>query len=99
VKGSNILVLGITFKENCPDIRNSKVVDVIRSLKEYEANVTVYDSWANPHEVKHEYGLDVLSEMPDGKFDAVVLAVKHKEFEKTDFSALLKNGGIKYGIK
>ena len=84
VKGSDILVLGITFKENCPDIRNSKVVDVIRSLKEYEANVIVYDPWANPEEVKHEYGLDILAEMPERKFDAVIVAVAHKEFEKTD---------------
>lgn len=81
VKGSNILVLGITFKENCPDVRNTKVVDVIRELKEYDTNVTIYDPWANKEEVKHEYGLDILTEIPKGKFDAVVLAVKHKEFE------------------
>ena len=98
VKDSGILVLGITFKENCPDIRNSKVVDLIRSLKEYEANVTVYDPLANPEEVKHEYGLDILSEMPSGKFDAVVVAVTHKEFEELNFSDLLKSRGIKYSI-
>jgi len=80
VKGSNILVLGITFKENCPDVRNTKVVDVINSLKEYEANVTIYDPWVNPEEVKHEYGLDILTKMPQGKFDATVVAVAHKEF-------------------
>jgi len=99
VKNSNILVLGITFKENCPDIRNSKVVDVIRSLKDYETNVTVHDPWANPEEVKHEYGLDVLTRMPESKFDAVVLAVPHKEFEKIDFSGLVKDGGVKYSVK
>jgi len=99
VKGSNILVLGITFKENCPDIRNSKVVDVIRALKEYEANITVYDPWANPEEVRNEYGLEVLTEMPEGKFDAVVGAVAHKEFESTDFSNLLKDDGVVYKVK
>jgi UDP-N-acetyl-D-galactosamine dehydrogenase len=81
VKGANILVLGITFKENCPDIRNSKVVDLIRALKEYETNVTIYDPWANPEEVKREYGLEIVKEMPDGKFEAAVVAVTHKEFE------------------
>jgi len=99
VKGSNIFVLGITFKENCPDIRNSKVVDVVKELKEYEANVTVYDTWADPEEVKHEYGLDILTKMPDGKFDAVVVAVAHKEFEKINFSNLIKNGGVVYRVK
>lgn len=84
VKGSNILVLGITFKENCPDVRNTKVVDVIRELKEYDTNVTIFDPWANPEEVKHEYGLDILTEIPNGKFDAVVLAVTHKEFENIE---------------
>jgi len=98
VKDSNILILGITFKENCPDIRNSKVVDLISSLKGYGANVTVYDPWANPKDVKSEYGLDILTEMPVGKFDAVVLAVAHKEFEKIDYSDLVKKGGIKYSF-
>ena len=94
VKGSNILVLGITFKENCPDVRNTKVVDVIRSLKDYEANVTVYDPWANPEEVKQEYGLDILTEMPQEKFNAVVVAVAHKAFQ-----SLTLNGEIIYKIK
>jgi len=99
VKASDILVLGITFKENCPDIRNSKVVDLICALKEYETNVTIHDPWANPEEVKHEYGLEVLTEMPDGKFDAVVLAVAHREFEGMDFLGLLKRGGVVYRVK
>ena len=94
VKESNILVFGITFKENCPDIRNSKVVDMIRSLKEYEANVTIYDPWANPAEVKHEYGLEIMTVMPEGMFDAVVLAVAHKEFKNLVF-----NSNITYYIK
>jgi len=99
VRGSDILVMGITFKENCPDIRNSKVVDVIRSLKEYAANVTVYDPWANPDEVRHEYGLDILTEIPENKFDAVVVAVVHTEFEGMDYSGLLKGNGIRYTVK
>jgi len=99
VKGSEILVLGITFKENCPDIRNSKVADVIRVLKEYEIHVTVHDPWANPEEVKEEYGLDILTRLPEEKFDAVVVAVAHKEFEGQDFSDLVKNGGITYFVK
>ncbi len=81
VKGAHILVLGITFKENCPDVRNTKVVDVINALKEYDTHITIYDPWANPAEVKHEYGLDILTEMPEGKFDAAVVAVAHREFE------------------
>ena len=80
VKGSNILILGITFKENCPDVRNTKVVDIVKTLKEYNVNITIYDPLANPIEVKHEYNLDILNEMPKGKFDVVVLAVAHKEF-------------------
>ncbi len=87
VKGANILVLGITFKENCPDVRNTKVVDVINSLKEYDTNVTIYDPWANPIEVKHEYGLDILTEMPKGEFDAVLVAVSHKKFKEFEFDS------------
>ena len=82
VKGANILILGITFKENCPDVRNTKVVDVINSLKDYETKVAVYDPWANPDEVKREYDLDILTNMPQEEFDVVVLAVAHKEFLK-----------------
>ena len=99
IKSSSILVLGITFKENCPDIRNSKVVDVIGSLKEYEANVSVYDPWANPQEVKHEYGLSILSDLPEEQFDAVVFAVAHKEFEKAEYLGLLKKDGVRYSLK
>jgi UDP-N-acetyl-D-galactosamine dehydrogenase len=87
VKGANVLVLGITFKENCPDIRNSKVVDVVKALKEYDTCITIYDPWANPSEVKHEYGLDVLTKMPEGKFEAVVVAVAHKEFENIELKS------------
>ncbi|MFR3215680.1 MAG: nucleotide sugar dehydrogenase [Dysgonomonas mossii] len=98
IKGSNILVLGITFKENCPDVRNTKVVDVIRELKEYNTNVTIYDPWANPEEVEHEYGLEIETKLPNGKFDAVVLAVSHKEFDTVNFRSLLKSNGIISGL-
>ena len=98
IKGSNILVLGITFKENCPDVRNTKVVDVIRELKEYNTNVTIYDPWANPDEVKHEYGLEIECKLPEGKFDAVVLAVNHKEFTGMDFYSLLLSKNILYKL-
>ncbi|MDR3217847.1 MAG: nucleotide sugar dehydrogenase [Dysgonamonadaceae bacterium] len=99
VKGANVLVLGITFKENCPDIRNSKVVDVVKALKEYGTNVTIYDPWASTEEVMHEYGLAVLTEMPDGKFEAVVEAVAHKAFQNADLSSLLHNKEMLYKVK
>jgi UDP-N-acetyl-D-galactosamine dehydrogenase len=94
VKGASILVLGITFKENCPDVRNTKVIDVIKELQEYETVVDVYDPWASPIEVKREYGLDILTEMPERKFDAVILAVAHREFKKIKF-----NNEIVYYVK
>ncbi len=99
VKGANILILGITFKENCPDIRNTKVVDVINSLKEYDADVTIYDPWANPEEVMHEYGLSILKEMPQGHFNAIVLAVKHKDFNMKSLIGFFNNEKILYILK
>ncbi|MDR1417608.1 MAG: Vi polysaccharide biosynthesis UDP-N-acetylglucosamine C-6 dehydrogenase TviB, partial [Endomicrobium sp.] len=90
---------GITFKENCPDIRNSKVVDVIWALKEYDANVTIYDPWANPEEVKREYNLDSTTGLPNQKFDAVVLGVAHKEFLALDLDNLQKENGVIYDLK
>ena len=86
IKNANVLVLGVTFKENCPDVRNTKVVDVVRGLKEFTTNVTIYDPWANPEEVKREYGLDILPVMPEGKFDAVIVAVAHTEFKDLRFN-------------
>jgi UDP-N-acetyl-D-galactosamine dehydrogenase len=99
VKGANILVLGITFKENCPDVRNTKVVDVVRHLEEYQTNVTIYDPLANPAEVMHEYGLEATNELPKGKFDAVVLAVAHKEFQELKLDGLKTEDGIVYDVK
>ncbi|WP_338769281.1 nucleotide sugar dehydrogenase [Bernardetia sp. ABR2-2B] len=98
VKGARILVLGITFKENCPDIRNSRVIDVIREFQDFGANVEVYDPWADAAEVKHEYNLDLIKE-PTQKYDAVVLAVSHKEFESLDFDNIKHEKTVIYDIK
>lgn len=99
VKHSNILVLGITFKENCPDVRNTKAVDVIHNLQSYGTNVEIYDPWASQEEVLHEYNLKTLEEFPSQKFDAVVLAVSHKEFLSIDFKTLLAPNGVLYDVK
>ncbi|MDH6305584.1 UDP-N-acetyl-D-galactosamine dehydrogenase [Parabacteroides sp. PH5-13] len=99
VKGASILILGITFKENCSDIRNSKVVDIINVLNEYEINMTIHDPWANPAEVKHEYGFDLKNNLFDTNYNAIILAVAHKNFEKLDKSVLLKKDGVFYKLK
>jgi len=99
VNSSNILVLGITFKENCPDVRNTKAVDLISSLKEYGANITIHDPWANEQEVFQEYGLKSLKTMPNQKFDAVVLAVSHDKFKSIDFQSLKNNNSVVYDVK
>ena len=99
IKGGNILVLGITFKENCPDVRNTKAVDVIRSLENYGTNVSIHDPWANPEEVVHEYGLTTSMDIPEQTFDAIVLTVSHKAFLDLDYSALLKPNGVLYDVK
>ena len=99
IEGAKVLVLGITFKENCPDIRNSRVIDVIRELEEFGTDVDVYDPWADPKEVKHEYGLDLLPH-PEGAYDAIVLAVAHDKFDDLDLTKL-KHGDntVIYDIK
>lgn len=99
VKGANILILGYTFKENCPDVRNTKVFDIIKALKEYDTNITIYDCWAKPEEVKREYNLDLTNELPTEKFDAIVLAVAHKEFLQLDIKKMRKENGIVYDVK
>lgn len=99
VKGANILILGYTFKENCPDVRNTKVFDIIKALKEYDTNITIYDCWAKPKEVKREYNLDLTNELPTEKFDAIVLAVAHKEFLQLDIKKMRKENGIVYDVK
>ena len=102
VKDSNILILGITFKENCPDIRNTKVVDIYHTLEEYTDNITIYDPWANAEHVKHEYDISInsqLSTFDSQRYDAVILAVAHKEFLDMDVRSLVKDGGVVYDVK
>ena len=99
VKDAKILILGITFKENCPDIRNTKVVDIYHTLQEYTDNITVCDPWAASDRVEKEYGIGVVSEVPGGKFDAVILAVAHKEFLSLDVRSLVRDGGVVYDVK
>ena len=99
VKDAKVLVLGITFKENCPDVRNTRVVDVIQNLKEFGNQVTVYDPWANPSEVKKEYNIETLKNLPDQKFDGIVLAVAHSEFLTIDLSKYLNKNGVIYDVK
>jgi UDP-N-acetyl-D-galactosamine dehydrogenase len=99
VNGAEILILGITFKENCPDVRNTKIVDVIRALKEYSVNIMIYDPWANPEEVVHEYNLTTCKELPNKKFDAIVLGVAHKEFMDLPLQDLQKENSALYDVK
>ncbi|BCY27281.1 nucleotide sugar dehydrogenase [Flavobacterium okayamense] len=99
VNGAEVLMLGITFKENCPDVRNTKIVDVIAALEDYGIKVTTFDPWANPLEVKHEYNISSTTELPKSKYDAVVLGVAHKEFNAIDFSLLRKPKSILYDVK
>ncbi|WP_299150158.1 nucleotide sugar dehydrogenase [uncultured Dokdonia sp.] len=99
VKGASLLLLGITFKENCPDVRNTKVVDVVKHLEDFGVNVTIYDPWVNADEVEHEYGLKALTELPSQKFDSIVQAVSHKEFGALDLEALKNNKSVVYDVK
>ena len=99
VNGAEILMLGITFKENCPDVRNTKIVDVIKALEDFGVKVTTFDPWANPEEVHHEYNIWSTNEVPNAKFDAIVLGVAHKEFLDMDFSFLRKENAILYDVK
>ena len=99
IKDAEILILGITFKENCPDVRNTKAVDVISELKQYGVNVTIYDPWANEDEVLHEYNLVSVKELPKDKFDSIVLTVAHNKFKNIDLSMLKKENSIIYDVK
>lgn len=99
VKDSNILILGVTFKENCPDIRNTKIIDIYHTLAEYTSNITIFDPWANAGDVKREYGIEVVNQLPQFKYDAVILAVAHKEFLQLDVRQLVVEGGVLYDVK
>lgn len=99
VNGSKVLILGITFKENCPDVRNTKAIDLVNALKEYDTSVTIHDPWANEEEMMHEYGLKSSRSLPTEKFDAIVLTVPHSKFSKLDFLSLKKKNAIIYDVK
>jgi UDP-N-acetyl-D-galactosamine dehydrogenase len=99
VKNSNVLVLGFTFKEDCPDVRNTKVIDIVNELKTYNVNVTIFDPWANPNEVQHEYGVISQKENPNNKFDSIILAVAHQEFLKINLQNLLNETAVFYDVK
>ena len=100
VKDAKMLLLGFTFKENCPDVRNTKVVDIHETLSEYTSNIVVVDPWANADVVKHEYGIDVMPQVPTGvKFDAAILCVAHREFLAMDVRSVLREGGVLYDVK
>ena len=92
-------MLGITFKENCPDVRNTKIVDVVKSLNDYGINVTIFDPWANPSEVKKEYNLENNITLPNSKFDAIVLGVAHSAFLELNFNDLKTENAIVYDVK
>lgn len=99
VNNAEVLVLGVTFKENCPDVRNTKIVDVITALEDFGVKVTTYDPWACPEEVKHEYGIDSTKEIPSKQFDAIVLGVAHQEFKNLDLASLKKDNSVVYDVK
>lgn len=99
LNGAKILMLGITFKENCPDVRNTKIVDVIEALKEYGLHVDIFDPWANAEEVKHEYALDILSTKPASAYDGIILGVAHEEFLNLNMDELKKTNSVIYDVK
>ena len=97
IEGSNVLMLGITFKENCPDIRNSRVIDVVEELQEFGCNIDVYDPWADAQEVKHEYSLGLVNDIDTSKYDGIVVAVAHEEFKSLDLTN--NNNAVVFDIK
>ena len=99
VLNSSILILGFTFKENCPDVRNTRVIDIYKSLKEYNLQITIYDPWVNPEIAEREYGVRVENTMPEGKFDAVISAVAHTQFSTLDILSLLKEKHVIFDVK
>jgi len=98
IKDSKVLMLGITFKENCPDIRNSKAIDVYTELTDFGIQVDVYDPWANADEVRHEYGVEMVSKLDD-KYSAIVLAVSHNQFDNMNIEGLKNNDTVVFDIK
>jgi len=100
IKGSKALILGVTFKENCPDVRNTKVVDIYNELIDYGINVDIYDPWANKQEVNHEYGVDILDKLEAGKkYDSIIIAVSHTEFLTMDIQQLKNENAVVFDAK
>lgn len=99
VLNSNIVIFGFTFKENCPDVRNTKIIDIYRALKEYNVNITVYDPWANPNIAKHEYGIEVTNELPTEKFDALIMGVAHNEFKELNVTDFVNEQHVIFDVK
>ena len=102
VVGSKILVMGLSFKENCPDIRNTRIIDIIKELQEYHVNVDVYDPWVDAKEAEHEYGISPIQTLEDNTYDAVILAVAHNQFKEmgaAKIRALGKSEHVLYDLK
>lgn len=99
VLDSELLLLGFTFKENCPDVRNTKIIDVVQALESYGVKVQIYDPWADSSEVKHEYNLTISNELPNKSYDAVVLGVAHNEFLDLDYTLLRKPNAVLFDVK
>lgn len=99
IKKSKILILGFTFKEDCPDVRNTKVIDIISELETYGVTTIVSDPWADPAEVRHEYNVDTFKKIPDEKYDAIVLAVGHAKFKEIDIQSYLKQTSVLFDVK
>lgn len=99
VLGSKVLILGFTFKENCPDVRNTKVIDIVHTLEEYKVEVTVHDPWADPAIAKHEYGIELHDNLPEESFDAIILAVAHDEFKELDIAKITNGTHVVFDVK
>lgn len=99
VLNSKVLILGFTFKENCPDVRNTKVIDIYKALKEYNLDIVVYDPWANATVAKREYGIEIVNELPSENFDSIILAVAHNEFKDVDLNAYAKDAHVIFDVK
>lgn len=99
VLNAQVLILGFTFKENCPDVRNTKVIDIVKTLRDYNVNVTIHDPWANSEVARREYGVEVHNTLPQARYDAVILAVAHREFEALDLAPLKAANAVVYDVK
>lgn len=99
VLGSQILIMGFSFKENCPDVRNTKVIDIYKTLKDYNANVTIYDPWVNPAVAEAEYGIKIFNELPTQRFDACIVAVAHNQFSKMNILQFLNDSHVLFDVK